>query len=161
MAILAEEKNLGAAFGLTCMAGASTVIGASVVFFPKLVKRASPRVLAASLGLSAGVMVYLSFVEVFIKSVNKFVSSGAEEGHAYFYATLSFFGGVSMMKVSIKLNDRIRYPYWHNAAWLQFSVCLLYFTDTDPDTHNNIYFHFLATIVLVLIGYRNMHQIHK
>ena len=105
------EGNVGAAIGLVCGAGAATAIGAAVVFFPSLVKLASRRVLAGSLGLSAGVMTYVSFVEIFVKSIDGFVASMVTEDMsddeaeekanlAYIYATLSFFGGVVVMLVS-------------------------------------------------------------
>mmetsp|Transcript_38474 Transcript_38474/g.92717 ORF Transcript_38474/g.92717 Transcript_38474/m.92717 type:complete len:399 (+) Transcript_38474:79-1275(+) len=104
------EGNVGVALGLVCGAGAATAIGASVVFFPSLVKLASRRVLAGSLGLSAGVMTYVSFVEIFVKSVEGFVDSLVKEGMTdeeveekenlgYIYATLSFFGGVLVMMI--------------------------------------------------------------
>jgi len=113
MAASNAEGNVGVALGLVCGAGAATAIGASVVFFPRLVKLASRRVLAASLGLSAGVMTYVSFVEIFMKSVDEFalhlgvdeegISDDEAEKRAnmgYIYATLSFFGGVVIMLVS-------------------------------------------------------------
>lgn len=94
------EGNVGIALALVCGAGAATALGAAVVFFPSLVKLASRRVLAASLGLSAGVMTYVSFVEIFAKSVVGFADSGIDPDLAYIYATLSFFGGVVTMLVS-------------------------------------------------------------
>eukprot|EP00584_Thalassiosira_punctigera_P020339 CAMPEP_0172553618 /NCGR_PEP_ID=MMETSP1067-20121228/51310_1 /TAXON_ID=265564 ORGANISM="Thalassiosira punctigera, Strain Tpunct2005C2" /NCGR_SAMPLE_ID=MMETSP1067 /ASSEMBLY_ACC=CAM_ASM_000444 /LENGTH=384 /DNA_ID=CAMNT_0013341833 /DNA_START=120 /DNA_END=1274 /DNA_ORIENTATION=+ len=93
------EGNVGVALGLVCGAGAATALGASVVFFPSLVKLASRRVLAGSLGLSAGVMTYVSFVEIFVKSVEGFADAGIEPDLGYIYATLSFFGGVIMMLI--------------------------------------------------------------
>lgn len=99
---IAEGENVGAAIGLVCVAGAASAVGASVVFFPSLVKRASHRVLAASLGLSAGVMIYVCFVEILFKSVGGFVSAGMGSDKAYTYATLSFFGGVMMMMVRVR-----------------------------------------------------------
>ena len=93
------EGNAGVAFALVSAAGLATSIGAAAVFFPSLVKLASQRVLAASLGLSAGVMVYVSFVEIFFKSVVGFEESGLDHEKAYIYATLSFFVGVLVMKV--------------------------------------------------------------
>jgi len=90
--------NVGAAIGIVCGAGAATGIGSAVVFFPTLVKLASRRVLAASLGLSAGVMIYVSFVEIFAKSVDEFAAvDGVDDDLGYIYATLSFFGGVVFM----------------------------------------------------------------
>jgi zinc transporter, ZIP family len=71
-----DNENVAVAFALVLGAGASTGLGASVVFFPSLVKLASRRTLAAGLGLSAGVMSYVSFVEIFQKSVRSFGDAG-------------------------------------------------------------------------------------
>ncbi|KAL3787068.1 hypothetical protein HJC23_011752 [Cyclotella cryptica] len=93
------EGHVWTAFGLTFAAGTATLIGASVVFFPKLVKLASRRVLAGSLGFSASMMIYISFVDIFRKSFDAFKSSGMEESRAYGLATLCVFIGVLMTKV--------------------------------------------------------------
>ena len=95
-----QNPNVGVAFALVFGAGAATAVGASVVFFPALVKLASRRVLASALGISAGVMTYVSFVEIFNKSRSSFVDAGHPEEKAYLYATLCFFGGVVTMLVS-------------------------------------------------------------
>lgn len=100
-----SNSNVGIAFGAVMAAGASTSVGAAIVFFPRLVKLASRRVLASSLGVSAGVMMYVSFVEIFQKSVgafddmNKFKIEDEDKrwGLANLYATLSFFAGVFIM----------------------------------------------------------------
>lgn len=94
--------NVGIAFALTAGAGAATALGAAVVFFPRLVKLASRRTLAAALGLSAGVMTYVSFVEIFAKSKNSFLLAGYPENMAYVYASVCFFGGVVLMVVRIQ-----------------------------------------------------------
>jgi ZIP family zinc transporter len=95
-----SEDNVGIALGLVLAAGASTALGAAVVFFPSIVKLASRRVLAGSLGFSAGVMAYISFIEIFPKSNTSFEDAGHSEDDAYLYATLCFFGGVLLMSVS-------------------------------------------------------------
>ena len=89
------------AFGFLLVVGAglSTCIGGAVVYFPSLFKLATPKALAASLGLSAGVMLYVSFVEIFAKSNSAFLDSGVDEANAYTYATLCFFGGFVMMMI--------------------------------------------------------------
>jgi len=92
-----NNPNVGVAFALVIGAGAATAAGAAVVFFPSLVKLASRRVLASALGISAGVMTYVSFVEIFQKSNGSFVDAGNSEEDAYIYATLCFFGGVIIM----------------------------------------------------------------
>ncbi|MCP3965177.1 MAG: zinc transporter ZupT [Lentisphaerae bacterium] len=47
--------------GLTCFAGAATAVGSFIAFFAK---RTNTRFLCAALGFSAGVMIYVSFVEL-------------------------------------------------------------------------------------------------
>lgn len=108
------NKDAIIAFLITALAGAATALGASVVFFPSLVKLTSRRVLAGALGFSAGVMTYVSFVEIFQKSVSAFQDAEFEENMAYIYATLSFFGGVLMMKV-IFFSSRQLKRYVHMA----------------------------------------------
>eukprot|EP00397_Hematodinium_sp_SG-2012_P046303 GEMP01052262.1.p1 GENE.GEMP01052262.1~~GEMP01052262.1.p1 ORF type:complete len:356 (+),score=74.02 GEMP01052262.1:177-1244(+) len=87
------------AFGLVFVAGMSTCLGAMVVYNTRLVKLASKKVLAAGLGIAAGVMAYVSFIEIFFKSRDAFVEYGYEERYAYALATLCFFVGVCIMKV--------------------------------------------------------------
>jgi ZIP family zinc transporter len=94
------EGNVAVAFGITFASGAATMIGASAVFFPKLVQFASRRLLAGALGFSAGVMIYISFVDIFQKSVDAFESFGMDESQAYGFATLYLFLGILVMKVS-------------------------------------------------------------
>ncbi len=53
--------NVGIAFLLTLIAGLSTGIGSAIAFF---IKKPNVRYLCFSLGLSAGVMLYVSFVEL-------------------------------------------------------------------------------------------------
>jgi ZIP family zinc transporter len=100
-----SSTTIALAFVVVIIAGASTAIGAAVVFFPKMVKLASRRVLASALAISAGVMTYVSFVEIFVKSVDAFneeleTSYPDDEdkrvGMANLYATLSFFAGVAL-----------------------------------------------------------------
>jgi ZIP family zinc transporter len=93
-------NNVGVAFGLVIGAGLSTALGASVVFFPSVVKLASRRILASGLGLSAGVMIYVSLVEIFGSSTSAFQEAGHSEEDAYLYSTLCFFAGVAVMLVS-------------------------------------------------------------
>lgn len=98
----ADDENLGIAFGLVIGAGAATGLGAAVVFVPALVRLASRKTLAAALGLSAGVMTYVSFVEILNKSSAAFEDEGHDPDKAYIYATLCFFAGVLLMVVRTK-----------------------------------------------------------
>ncbi|PNH05523.1 Zinc transporter ZupT, partial [Tetrabaena socialis] len=96
----ATPGELGLAFGLVIAAGLCTCVGACIAF---CVKVTDIRVLAAALGVSAGVMMYVSFVEIFsTKSIGGFQKAGFSEAHSYRYATLmvmgataaTFFGGM-------------------------------------------------------------------
>ena len=81
---------MGLAFGLVIAAGLSTTIGSCFVFCSSY---ANTKALAAALGVSAGVMLYVSFVEIFaIKAVEGFSVQYPEHGSKY--ATLCFFCGI-------------------------------------------------------------------
>ena len=63
------------AFGLTLFAGLSSGIGSALAFFSK---RTNTKFLSIALGFSAGVMLYVSFVEIFIKARDdKLISFGS------------------------------------------------------------------------------------
>ena len=94
-----STKNAGIALALACAAGACTAIGAGVVFAPRLVKLASKKILAGGLGLSAGVLTYVAFVDLFPESNESFVNAGYGEGAAYALVSACFFGGVFLMVV--------------------------------------------------------------
>jgi len=104
MSEVAEDSkaNVGIAFGLVIGAGFSTAIGAAVVFIPSLVRFANRKTLAGSLGLSAGVMLYVSFVEIFVKSRDAFLAAGHGSGGSIMYSTICFFSGVLLMVVSTR-----------------------------------------------------------
>ena len=59
------NENVMLAFGLTLFAGLSTGIGSALAFFSK---RTNTKFLSIALGFSAGVMLYVSFVEIFVKA---------------------------------------------------------------------------------------------
>jgi len=94
-----DSDNVGIAFGLVIGAGASTGVGAAVVFFPVLLKLANRKTLAAGLGFSAGAMSYVAFAEIFNKSHDSFLDSGFSEDDAVLYSTLTFFAGIAIMLI--------------------------------------------------------------
>ncbi|MFW5913698.1 MAG: zinc transporter ZupT [Bacillota bacterium] len=78
------------AFLLTMGAGLSTGIGSAIAFFTK---RSNATFLSVALGFSAGVMIYLSFVEIFPKALESLeVSMG--EFSSYLWTTVAFFAGI-------------------------------------------------------------------
>lgn len=81
------------AFLLTLFAGLSTGIGSAIAFFAK---RTNTLFLSLSLGFSAGMMIYVSFMEFLFSSVQTLVGvHGKTVGTLY--ATLSFFGGIALI----------------------------------------------------------------
>jgi len=95
---MTDLDNVPIAFALVIAAGLSTGIGAAAVYFNRLVQLASKPVLAAGLGFSAGVMLYVSFVEIFVKSQGAFMEE-YEEGEAYVYATICLFAGMALLRL--------------------------------------------------------------
>ena len=53
------------AFSLTLFAGLSTGIGSALAFFTKQMNH---KFLSGALGFSAGVMIYVSMIEIFVKA---------------------------------------------------------------------------------------------
>jgi len=96
---LINLDNTPAAFGLVIGAGLATAVGAALVFFKNIVQLTNKRVLAAGLGFSAGVMLYVSFIEIFGKSVGAFEADGFEEKEAYWLATLCLFSGMLLLRL--------------------------------------------------------------
>ena len=95
------SRNVPLAFLLVTVAGLSTAVGASSVFFTKCVSLTNKKFLAASLGFSAGVMLYVSFVEILQKSLGGFEEGGLEgdagSGTVYLAGTSCLFGGMLIM----------------------------------------------------------------
>ncbi|HDS83704.1 MAG TPA: zinc transporter ZupT [Phycisphaerales bacterium] len=87
------------AFGLTLLAGLSTGIGSAVAYFAK---RTNVRFLSVALGFSAGVMIYISLVEIFHKALED-LQAALGNGGGYWAASAAFFGGMG----AIALIDRL------------------------------------------------------
>ncbi|MCM1355767.1 MAG: zinc transporter ZupT [Staphylococcus sp.] len=83
------------ALGLTIVAGLSTGIGALISFFTK---STDTRMLAGALGLSAGVMVYISFMELMPEAVSGLATVFSDRV-AEAYMLLAFFGGIALIAV--------------------------------------------------------------
>lgn len=78
---------------LTAVAGLSTGIGGATVFFSK---KMNTRFLSFTLGISAGVMIYISFAELFVKASNGLAEIyGAKQGAILNAA--AFFGGIALV----------------------------------------------------------------
>ena len=81
------------ALGLTLFAGMATGIGSAIAF---TAKRTNYRFLSVATGFSAGVMLYVSFVEIFYKGVDALTETyGDYWGH--WVNAASFFGGMLLI----------------------------------------------------------------
>lgn len=95
------------AFGLTLFAGLSTGIGSIMSFFSK---QFSPRFLAGSLGFSAGVMIYVSLVEIFAKARESLIAAhGIRPGNVY--TVIAFFAGIGLIALIDKLIPSAENPH--------------------------------------------------
>ncbi len=86
-------NNVIFAFSLTLLAGLSTGIGSVIAFFSK---NQSPRLLSVLLGFSAGVMLYVSMIEIFPQALAAITADLGERGGQWVTA-LSFFGGIAVI----------------------------------------------------------------
>lgn len=107
------SHNVLIAFGLTIFAGLSTGIGSLMAL---LSKKFSPRFLALSLGFSAGVMVYVSFVEILQLAKDALVQHhGQKIGN--WYMVIAFFAGIGIIALIDKLIPSYENPHeMHNVA---------------------------------------------
>ena len=89
------DSALLLAFGVTLFAGLATGIGSAIAFLAKTTNKAF---FAVSMGFSAGVMIYLSFVEIIPKSTS-YLESEVSEIAAAGYAALALIAGMVVMAV--------------------------------------------------------------
>lgn len=101
------ENNLVWAFGLTLLAGLATGVGSAAAFFAR---RTNTRLLAVALGFSAGVMIYVSFVEIFAKAKEPLVQEmGLRAGS--WTTVAAFFGGMLLIGLIDKLVPTFENPH--------------------------------------------------
>mmetsp|Transcript_2954 Transcript_2954/g.4345 ORF Transcript_2954/g.4345 Transcript_2954/m.4345 type:complete len:360 (+) Transcript_2954:51-1130(+) len=94
-----QQDNAPIGFALVIAAGLATALGASLVYSSYFVKTVNKLFLAGSLGISAGVMLFVSFVEIFFKSNDAFVEEGYKEKHAFSLAVAFFFAGIIFIQL--------------------------------------------------------------
>lgn len=96
-------------FGLTLFAGLSTAVGGAIAFFHKR-ENDSGKFLSASLGFSAGVMIYISLVELMAQA-----SGGLRKECGDFqggvYAVLAFLAGLLITLVIDKMVPEVENPH--------------------------------------------------
>ena len=101
------EDNIWIAFGLTTIAGLATGIGSLIAL---VAKRTNTKFLCASLGFSAGVMLYVSFMDLLpIASEELILHFGKKTGTLSLL--LAFFGGMGLITLIDFLIPKTNNPH--------------------------------------------------
>ncbi|KKB33419.1 zinc transporter ZupT [Bacillus thermotolerans] len=99
-------ENLIIAFALTLMAGLATGIGSILAFFTKTT---NTKFLSIALGFSAGVMIYVSMIEIFVKAQDALTNEFNELGN--WITVASFFGGMLLIALIDKWIPKQKNPH--------------------------------------------------
>jgi len=100
-------SNVWIAFGLTVVAGMATGIGSLIAF---TARRTNYRFLSVATGFSAGVMLYVSFVEIFFHGADSLAQRYGEYwGH--WVNVASFFAGIAVIALIDNLVPAAKNPH--------------------------------------------------
>lgn len=102
-----SSGQLWVAFLVTLFAGLSTGIGSTIAFFAN---RTNTRLLSFSLGFSAGVMIFVSLVEIFVKARKVLVIEYGELD-GYWLTLAGFFLGIIVIGIIDKLIPSVENPH--------------------------------------------------
>ncbi len=102
-----ELDNVWFAFGLTLFAGLATGVGSAIAFFAK---KTNTRFLSVALGFSAGVMIYVSMIEIFFKARDSLAAMFGDT-LGYWYTTIAFFAGIAFIGVIDRLVPSFENPH--------------------------------------------------
>ena len=102
-----ELSTIIFAFTLTLFAGLSTGIGSILAFFTK---QTNTKFLSVALGFSAGVMIYVSFVEIFAKARDELVVVYGDR-LGFWTTVIAFFGGIFIIALIDKLIPSAENPH--------------------------------------------------
>ena len=101
------EHNILIAFLITGIAGLTTLVGTVLLFFTK---KTNTKFLSASLGLSAGAMIFISFVDIMPKAQEQLLTTYSEKT-ALLYTVLAFFAGMLILALIDKLIPEAHNPH--------------------------------------------------
>lgn len=101
------DSNVLFALALTLFAGLATGIGSLIAFFTS---RTNTKFLSVALGFSAGVMIYVSLVEIFVKAKDSLVVALGDT-NGYWMTLLGFFGGMLLIALIDKLIPQKNNPH--------------------------------------------------
>lgn len=89
------DGNVLFALSLTLFAGLATGIGSALAFFTS---RTNTKFLAWTLGFSAGVMIYVSMIEIFVKAKDALVTEHGDKT-GYWLTVIGFFAGIVVIAI--------------------------------------------------------------
>ncbi|QDP41058.1 zinc transporter ZupT [Radiobacillus deserti] len=100
-------EELIVAFGLTLMAGLATGVGSILAFFTS---STNTKFLSLALGFSAGVMIYVSMIEIFVKAKDALVGElDVQLGN--WITVIAFFGGMMLIALIDKFIPKSGNPH--------------------------------------------------
>ncbi len=102
-----EVNNVWFAFGLTLFAGLATGVGSAIAFFAR---KTNTRFLSVALGFSAGVMIYVSMIEIFLKARDSLAATYGDT-RGYWYTTIAFFTGMAFIGIIDRLVPSFENPH--------------------------------------------------
>lgn len=102
-----ETSTVLFAFGLTLFAGLATGVGSALAFFARTT---NTRFLSIALGFSAGVMLYVSFVEIFFKAKDELIANYGDTTGTWM-TVLAFFGGIALIGLIDNLVPNYENPH--------------------------------------------------
>ena len=106
------------AFALTLIAGLSTGIGSIIAFFAK---KTNTKFLSLTLGFSAGVMLFVSMIEIYPEAINYFLVAGKTEKISKLLTAISFFCGMFFIGLIDKLLPEDKNP--HESKLVECDPC--------------------------------------
>lgn len=102
-----DISTLLIALGLTLFAGLSTGIGSAIALFSK---KTNTKFLSIALGFSAGVMIYVSMIEIFAKAKISLIQALGETKGSW-YTVIAFFSGIFLIAIIDRLVPSTENPH--------------------------------------------------
>lgn len=102
------DSNIVNALLLALFAGCATGIGSAIAFFAK---KTNTKFLSLALGLSAGVMIYISFMELLYEARLGMIELTGSDRKGTMFAALAFFGGIAIAALIDKLIPEAENPH--------------------------------------------------
>jgi ZIP family zinc transporter len=141
--MVATGNKVALAFALNIAAGLATCIGGLVTFHKKLVSLANPSSIGIALGLSAGVMIFISLVEIFGESVESFeegfggkkpnVCDTTCKGHSRALTTICFIIGAAIIFLLDFIVHKISPDMKHDLEVEELNALRQKFSQRDPE----------------------------